>query len=391
MRIDFKKCLWLTVLGIVLTGSLTYGQSAKEIDWTRMQRDLDIMESVLDKLLATSSGTTLPDDFRVLAPGRARGLYFEGYGVILQTSANGRWVGGPEEFRDRFIEVDSRRREEEIRIKASSGKEGKNTFAERLENIKKGLLDFLNQYADAIGQLNENDRITVLVNLAGEGPFFYRVGTEETTPSLLEATTRKSDIIQFRKGAIDENEFHKRVIFREKHREEKRQKNIDIMANIMDTALSQKYHDRFGSRGNTRGIFLDNLGVIFFMKGEIGAAFRETQMHVILENLEKMQEKRDIVVTEDKQSELERKSSEEMVDEYKQALIEVLGDYGHTLRTLKPNEYVVIVVGFDNGLGFPGADLNQFVLKTQKSDLDAYNRGDISLARLQEKMNFQEY
>ncbi|MFQ5753579.1 MAG: hypothetical protein ACE5HI_16440, partial [bacterium] len=165
-------------------------------------------------------------------------------------------------------------------------------------------------------------------------------------------------------------------------------KNLDIMSNIMDTALNQKYHKKIGSKGKTYGIYLDGLGVLFFMQGNLQRNGETTPISVYLDELREHQEVR---VSRKERVQKQKTNFRELLDEYKNVLLEVVGDYGHTLRTLKPTDHVVVAVDFDRVWGYDKSVPNRFIMNVQKKDLDTYNRGNLKLAEFRQKVKFMEY
>jgi hypothetical protein len=407
-KFSFRGLLGLAAMLALLcvTMPLSFAQSSSNINWTRMQRDLDIMESVLNKLLTPSSPAW------GLWGGKTRGVYFEGYGVVFQVNYGGHqlYVLSDRKLSEslqqvekklrqvekKLSEVNPRQESEDVLVLRSIDNleeaESETDMAERLENLKEQLTEFFGNYADAIGQLKDSDRITVLVNLGNDHTFniapllSQRITSNQI--SLLEATVKKSDIIEFRRGRINENEFRTRVSFSERSQNSNAKKSLDIMAEIMEKALSRKYHNDFGAENISRGIRLEGLGVLFFMKGVLDDKMLKSPINFYLDKYLGGQEVKIIKKDREQKS---KKRLHELLDGFKNALVEVVGDYGHTLRSLQPTEYVVVAVDF-NAFWSPTDDQpNRFIMKVQKKHLDQYNRGDIELAEFRNKVKFLEY
>ena len=131
-------------------------------------------------------------------------------------------------------------------------------------------IEFLRDYADAIGQIKGTDRITILANLEHQsGVFAVILGGEkniEESPSGLNITAKKSDIVDFRKGKIDEKTFRSRITFHKLMDSKQKNRNINIMANILNTALTRKAHNEFNSDHRKKGMYLEGLGALFFIR-----------------------------------------------------------------------------------------------------------------------------
>ena len=157
--------------GIALVAFCT--SALAEMDWKRMKRDLSIQESILDQFLETKKGSTT-------------GLYIENHGISLIAS------GGVEKYEirvhaigDKNVNIvaipdknvvriqktkrDKSNENEEEEILEFSMTEKKpeasqNEKKEQNEAIKKQITEFLSLYGNAIGQLKNDDRITILLH-----------------------------------------------------------------------------------------------------------------------------------------------------------------------------------------------------------------------------------
>ena len=401
-------------LSIILFSISSYAQSSK-INWDRMNRDLEIMQGVLDNLLAPSK------PMLAFSNGGARGLYFDGYGVVFQIDLEGAplmdvvrlRIGNEFElakelseqakaraFEGKPVSVAPISDEGPVIVDAITGtvltKEDLTT-GKRIELLEERAIEFLRDYADAIGQIKPTDRITILANFEHNyGVFMVHLrGAEnvEKSPSGLNITAKKSDIVDFRKGKIDEKTFRNRVTFHKRLDSKQKNRNIDIMANILNTALNRKHRGEFRMDSKNRGIYLDGLGALFFIRGyllgERDVITYEYYLGKYLKEQEEMQASRVKTTTKSKKPEERIKES---IKEFKDELVELVGDYGHTLRTLKPTEYVVVNINFrDNWRAHFLESPQQVILKVRKQDLDRYDRGELTLAALRKKVEIQEY
>ncbi len=144
-----------------------------EMDWKRMKRDLSIQESILDQFLETKKGSTT-------------GLYIENHGISLIASSgvekyeiqvhaigdkNVNIVAIPDKNVVRIQKTkrdkSNENEEEEILEFSMTGKTpeaSQNEKKEQNEAIKKQITEFLSLYGNAIGQLKNDDRITILLH-----------------------------------------------------------------------------------------------------------------------------------------------------------------------------------------------------------------------------------
>ena len=365
-----------------------------------MQRDLDIMEGVLEKLLTSAA----PD----LAPFKhVRGVHFENYGVIFQVDKSSRFVyafhtGNMRESMER-VEKSMRRLRKKLKhgqryetgdvvvidkevIAPKPGKEI--NWQEQVVQLKDRLAEFLGNYADAIGQLNASDKITVLLDLNNRPKFYLDFDQGEKDVGILQATALKSDIIAFRRGKISEKQFRSRVEFTEDRQDESMKRNIDIMTDIMETALSKKYTNNFSISGQQHGIYVKGLGVLFFMQGRLHPDDHESHYRVYFEKY--MKNPGVNIVTNEDVKESKRKAQQSL-ENFQMVLVGLVGDYGHTLRTLKPLERVIVAVDLSNYWNYSGDMPTRFILTTTKQDLDFYNRGKLKLDDFRKKVTVQDY
>jgi len=402
----WQKQIVVLMLG-VLTCTALFPQSKQNIDPDRMRRDLDIMETILGKLLNGEQ----PAFFNAGAPV---GVYLDGYGVIFYVNSKNTWFSIVR-AKDHLITVqeslekaklslqkikDGNDEEEvivttpkiEVDVRAEKGKNAENVLALR----KEAIVEFLANYADAIGQLRPTDRIAVFVNFTG-GDRFFRVATlaDEDTPeppAMLHMTALKKDIVDHRRGKFSLAAFRQKISIKEKKRAKVVDKHIDILADIIDTALSRKYRKEFSSTGETTGLYVNKLGALFFVQGRFFGGLTAPLAPEVLVFQKYLEEgDAEVTVKNQKTSQKKRQTTEKIIAAIKEELIDVLADYGHTLRSLAPDEDVIVAVDFSTWRGIPTDAPERFILKVGKRQLDAYSSGKLSAAQLKKRVAFQEY
>lgn len=381
----------LFVLSLGLANRIP-AQSSKKIDWERMQRDLEIMEGVLNKLLAPAKMQW------ELWNKNAHGIYFEDYGTVFwfDNSRHGLLMIETQKLRGQAHSIEEKRlrdaeRQARSRVYVSPAPPEASSD-NRVDALKEQLIEFLENYADAIGQLQPDDRITILVDLKSDLPSVYGFG--ETTQvkkkaqvSLLEITALKKDIVAYRQGRIDAREFRNRIDFDARLDDERMKKNIDILAEIMETALSKKYHEDFGSVGKNRGLYLNGLGAVFFLKAELNSG--RTAI-AIRETVDEYLEHQQVEFISKGKKQKTKEETKDSLENFKNELIRIVADYGHTLRTLDARENVVVSVDFVQWLHLEDLP-ERVILKIKKQDLDEYSRGNLTFAEFKERVGIQEY
>ena len=358
---------------------LTASASAAEIDRERMQQDLDIMEGILQSLHAqtTSNLATIHREPQV------RGLYFENYGVIFHI----------EEKRSSgmVVDVDVRRLREKpagVTVELEEEdflKEVSEQRKKKRVGVQERLVEFLGTYADGIRQLKDEDRITILVHQQPRSRALITVPDKRLQAELSkqvysEVTAKKSDIVAYRRERIAEAEFRKRIVSREHKPDASTMKKIGVMATILDKALKQPEH-LVSNYNKTLGIYQKGLGALFFVNVRSG--------HRSAYKLK--------LRTSPKTTPLRIRAGKAVTreslyqEQFKEELVEVVGDYGYTLRTLKPEEYIVVEVRFPRGAGRRSSGARGLILQVKKKDVDAYSRGDQDLATFRQKVDIREY
>ncbi|MCK4716661.1 MAG: hypothetical protein KAT54_07620, partial [Candidatus Marinimicrobia bacterium] len=215
----------------------------------------------------------------------------------------------------------------------------------------------------------------------------------------------------------------------------------EIMEKILDTSLSKfgrSIIPEFGSK--TRGMYLDDFGALFFSPTTLGQKFenilvkklntaerklrdkeRELTKHEEkLKALEKRQQKEaskktsikserkvihkrsdegdsTIVITDDFgfdfgfdfdldfnfDERLDEARVDSIATEMSDNILEILGQYGHTLRKVKENEWIMVALDLDNHLW--DQDWRWLYIKVRKSDVTKYSQEKIKLEEFKKR------
>ncbi|MDZ7290185.1 MAG: hypothetical protein ONB44_23950 [candidate division KSB1 bacterium] len=384
----------LTVM--VLAGALPMpvtAQVAAKFDTARMQRDLDIMNAILDRLVFNAPGHLIR-----IGGDATKGIYLPNYGVIFFMP---RRAGAFSVFQ---LDLERGRRNLEAYQKIDAykkaaqqakagGRVETHDYVEGLQKIKAPLLEFFAKYADAIGQLEDSERIAVYVTSGdnlffsfGPGWAFSSSGGEEAGSKNMLAVVRKSDIVALRTGQLKAEDFNNRVAFRDID-PETTSSEIDIMARIIDTALQGRSREPRFRSSNSRGIYLDDFGMIFFTN----ATFGQDLAVRIIEDLSKTAAEENLqhrILELQTASDQRRENWTAEYKKFKLRLGEVIADYGHTLRQLRPQENIVISADLENA---PDDSPRYLVCSVKKQHVDAFNARRISREQLLKLISYWEY
>ena len=373
-----------------------------DMDWKRMKRDLAIQESILDQFFDEKKVSTT-------------GLYIENHGVLLIASG-----GIKPEFRvlmidDKSVNIaisdkdvwqiqksrsnaksqwDFLDESEVLHIQKNRGDKSSENEEEEIfeffmvekkpetsqsqnEKIKKQLTEFLSIYGNTIGQLKDDDRVTILLHLSEHSYGFGSLHpykqiealekTYETSKkqmealgktdegdkkqmealkkkieevkkrhetsknmafkianpkgSFFEATVTKRDIEAYNRRKIDEQTFRDRITFREHEPQPSRDNRIDIMADILTNILKKDTDLRFLSNTKSTGFYQKGIGALFLVSQK-GNLFGYDEIWYKRES--------------------DKKNKIDGLATFKTAVIETLADYGPTLRGLSPEESIIV-------------------------------------------------
>ncbi len=408
-----------------------------DIDWKRMKRDLAIQESILDQFFDEKKVSTT-------------GLYIENHGVLLTASGwtekyevrvhtigdeNVNIVVTPDKgvFRIQEIKRDKSSENEEEEILEFSMTEKKPEVSQRQkEAIKKQITEFLSIYGNAIGQLKDDDRVTILLRSAER--YFHSFGSshfdkqmealkkqqealkkrmetlkkkrEASEKQMEEAYKKQLGSLEIRMGALQkEREAYKNIALTITHLRgillEATVTKRDIDTYNRGKIDEQAFHNRITfrehkpepARDKTIDIMADILTNIlkkdtdlhflsgtqctgFYQKG-IGALFLVSRKSSLLH--------------------FEPKNA----DAFKTAVIATLADYGPTLRGLSPEEFITVHTNLIGQSHFKIGRTNKdkttdikppdrILFRVAKRDIEAYASEKIDLDTFRKRVAITE-
>lgn len=211
---------------------------------------------------------------------------------------------------------------------------------------------------------------------------------EDNEPApVFETPQNKNDSVIFPGETFAKNGFQHRVMTPGLE-DQRISKDIDVMANIMDAALDRKYHHFVETGRKTYGAYLDGVGAVFLLKQDADTQQKPVELAQIFERLKSG---RDLQNISWKTEIWFNSQNRDSLEDFPTTLLEIVGDYSHTLRPLSASESIVVAVDLLDKPGSSSAKPNRFILRVRKRDLDAYNRGQIQLAEFREKVQLQKY
>lgn len=359
------------------------------IDANRMNRDINIMENILQEIFKVrleGKGSTLHfapySSFSIGSSHDIRGTYLPGYGIIF--TIPGRSSGFMVLSGD--ADTESYSYSFQYSDDESSGKEVTE------ESVTNRIKEFLMDYGSTIGQLSNDDRIMVIYNTRNHNRDFViysgsRQNSDKKQLPTISVVAKKSDLQAYRSGRISESELNDRLSVSTVEADAKEQLELKVMANIFETALKEQEGKSFRIRGSVNYLNLDNFGALFFFDARYasssgsyfleapqitGFSFREEEERARVEVQSVIEDR--LRETKEKQQETEeeiKKSYETFISNIKEYLV----DYGRTLSSVTSDQHIMISATISSSV----EEIPERVdIQVKKSVLEAMDRGSTS-------------
>lgn len=185
----------------------------------------------------------------------------------------------------------------------------------------------------------------------------------------------------------------------------KMERQIDVMEKIVDQVLIDSPNFLVSGRGNTRGLYIDNYGVVFtfsaslvnkgkswnFDFGEGFKILKEDGKHVIVIDPDAEEvEDEDADLAEEVSERVDR-VQERLYKRGKAEIVDVFLDYGDTMTTLEKGQWVAIVAFLRDSSFFSDQHISRLALKAKIDDLRAYAAEKISEEEMVKRIVEEEY
>jgi hypothetical protein len=396
-----KPLLYLYFLCLLWPAA--YGQNA-QVDKDRMERDIDIMEKVLNELFKNATGNR-SRGFYLSSSRTAQGSYVPGYGVLFISPVYGGSFGGKGAYNyvyssggtnhtvgDRKGTTNYTGPGDEGKDKGDKQKEktGKNApqapdRARRLSNVQDSILqahtnlvttnmrEFLANYADAIGQLAPNDRVMIIYNENARNSNHYVSvsgceSCETRSMPRISAEVKREDLTAFRSGKMNRKELDSRIRVNVDNPGKENYAEYKVFAGILESLYPVSREVPYQVR-NIGYHVLPSFGVIYL----VDMGLRNESPHVVTlrdGEVKKIRTERDSA---------QARVRTEAYGQFRNDIREAVLDYGRTLRNLSSDQVILLSVALPTCEGCnvpPRANVS-----VKKSVLEAYE---------QNKMNRQQ-
>ena len=399
----------ITLLLFVISTTSIWAQS--NFDANRMNRDIKILENVMQELfrvshVSNSSGEYVILTDRLYGSQGIRGTYLPGYGVIFMVQRQNTGL---------YTVSTSTRRGDKSRLNEYSfvyGDDDKDREMNK-ESITNRIKGFLADYAPTIGQLKDNENIMVIYGTTRRGlwPEVYGYGDAVAIASgdssddkddkeeipIISVVTSKKDIDDLRSGKLSRSAFENKISVAETT--PKDYLDLKVLGNIFNTALKEQGEKSFRLSGSVGHIYMENFGALF----SFDVRFRNSGDRNLLFGQSVFSARRNVtrngqvvvgsavdIQDEDRKAREEEyiKNVADAHNKLVQNMKEYLVDYGRTLITVKNNQNVLVTINLNERVeGVP----ERIDFQIKKSTLDQLDRGNITRAAALGQITVTEY
>lgn len=328
----------IRIVGVCAWMLLALPVMAQKIDEERMTRDIAVAENVLSTLLRQKNEGKGSFYFSEVS-----GNYRPGYGVIFSVPFN-EWtyISVPTTINrqgDNFVvtwDSDTRvgvaGRAEATnmkRLKARSDEEQDSLRTAAKERYLDAMKTFLADYGDMISQLGNDEKIMITNRPAGMGGIDFGPKSRRT---LLSAEIAKSDMIQFKQGKLNREQLLKKIKVTNAESNPEVETDLELFASIFNRLYRMDLSKTYFMEGELYYERLNNYGAVYYMQVFSSNRDGDATYSMPTINLEEL-------------SEGERnKKVKELYPAFEKDIRENLVEYGRTVRSLKPDEQLAIII-----------------------------------------------
>lgn len=385
-----------------------------DVDTNRMNRDINIMENILEEMFKTStrnSGASgayvFGEDLFLRSSRGIRGTHLPGYGVIFTIP----YRIGPHIIGLR--DESGGQTTYEYRFEYESDNANSTDITE--ESIVERINEFLRDYGSTIGQLGSQDHVMVVfgANRSNRSSRVFAFGGDESSRKdpipTISVAARKQDLDAYRSGRITEQQLQDRLTVAKASESDQKQLDMQVMANIFETAFKQSDGKGFRINGSVSHLKLDNFGALFFF--DVSYFDRDPRFFVPTaprisiwsdsgeENENEEEERVEITQEIRRETEQMEKEQKQRMAERNEAinaaytslknqLKEIIVDYGRTISSIETDQHLMVSVSLSgSGDELPG----RLEMRVPKSVLQAMDRGNISREDAMAEVMVTEY
>lgn len=286
---------------LITTTLLLISQSGFAQSNTRLQQDLRISQGILSELMKSNSGN---GQFAFRGhDSEVKSAYIPGYGVVFELSNNSFIFEASEIETINIRGTENGEDEVHVTVNNSNSVDKAKEQSNSSDAQKAKVMEYFMNYADLLGQLKPEEKITVIARRGSAFQFFgppapptppttsVRVaGTSSWSSSTNQhsgfiMSAKRSDISGFKAGNISEAQFKERVTTTDIQRESPTE--LRIFERILETGLSSDANPTFSLRSGLTSVNDTNSGLLILGNIRGGTAnavfFREVALDSLKE------------------------------------------------------------------------------------------------------------
>jgi hypothetical protein len=401
---------------LLLTASVTGSADARQndgIDKDLMKRDLEIMESVLERLLSPGDAGAIR-----ISGSSASALYLPGFGVLIEHSPGFRMAGATfhilengDALQGTAVINRERQRDAEASSTMITTRQVPRSDVNADELLGQ-ITGFLKNYAGLINQLRPTDRVAVMYNNRSQVfmPGLRSRDQDESRLQSLSVVATFSDLEAYRRGSLGDEAFGRRLTVRKVMSDEDPRTDLEIFGRILETGLKTDDRESISLRGNVSHFYVEGAGAIFNMqagmsgRGVFSAANMENLAVRLQEQGRRIEQQAEQLRQQAREIEVMARNfpadsinfgrqlnlvnariealypdPEKLQEEYalfERNLKSYMIDYGRTLSTLKSGESLFLSVAIS---GFRQSALpGRVIYKIDKAAIERFDRRNIT-------------
>lgn len=346
------KAVMKTILGFGFWWAMMMAAAQPKVDPERMERDIEIAENVLATLIKQHM-----DVRNNFFPVEVEGKYMAGYGVTFRLPTETFWllpqwrddviriqtevlnnmnVFQTEEGDDPRVQVVTPRRT----TQRNAGREEADTVsaAEYYKKVIQASKDFLADYGDMISQLPPTERIIITNRHENQRFWFPGISTGKRTYISVEAG--KADMTQFRQGKLTRDQFMSRINVVNSEATDELDPDLELLSSIINRLYRQDLSRTFFTQEDVYYERLKNFGAIFQMQ--------VYSSNIVQDDWDREGRVRLYDMPTLNLRAIDQKTRDEkvkgMYPKFEAELRENLLEYGRTVKSLGPDEVLVMNV-----------------------------------------------
>lgn len=347
----------------------------------KMDRDIYILQNILNDLFTGSNNN------RIYSSRRSKGIYIPNNGVIFDISGNSVFGStGYQSWDDLVVLVDG----ETTGLSKNFTEEELEKLNQEKENKLKELsATFLSNYGSLLSELKDSEKIQISVNYALhvrstsrkiDGQLAFVSSTKDINKRRLVSMVSVKDIKDFEAGRISMSQLESKIESKTSNVDDEDMVDAKILAGIFDDLFRRSYDGYLSRSGRTSWTYFEGFGLMYNIN--LSSRSNGWTMRTI--------DSGQVVVSDNKTVKADEfyKDIQEKYDAFESAVKENIVKYGRTLRSLSPNEVVIVNLNVSANKNSNIPKTIQFMVP--KSSIDAFAKGQKTLDQVKNEIDIKK-